>query len=143
MNSVKSQKEFKRQIMTSVKIRHHPQLVTLIGVCQHQKYLYIINQYCNGVRLIIIQSTLFDLLHEENDPIPWNTRISMAKQIAKGMVFLHTNYPPIIHRDLKSLKQLLLYSAFFQSTNMMSIILIQLRSKQLISDYQETTPQPI
>jgi len=28
----------------------------------------------------------------------------MAKQIAKGMLFLHTNDPPIIHRDLKSLK---------------------------------------
>ena len=42
--------------MTSVRIRHHPQLVTLIGVSEQDKYFYIINEYCNG-------STLFDLLH--------------------------------------------------------------------------------
>lgn len=29
--------------MTSVKIRHHPQLVTLIGVAQHDNYYYIIS----------------------------------------------------------------------------------------------------
>lgn len=29
--------------MTSVKIRHHPQLVTLIGVAQHENYYYIIS----------------------------------------------------------------------------------------------------
>lgn len=32
----------------------------------------------------------------------------MAKQIARGMIFLHTNDPPIIHRDLKSLNVLLI-----------------------------------
>jgi len=34
-------------------------------------------------------------------------KLSIAKQIAKGMLFLHTNDPPIIHRDLKSLNVLL------------------------------------
>lgn len=29
--------------MTSVRIRHHPQLVTLIGVAQHDNFYYIIN----------------------------------------------------------------------------------------------------
>lgn len=42
--------------MTSVKIRHHPQLVTLIGVAQHETYYYIISEYCHG-------ATLFDILH--------------------------------------------------------------------------------
>lgn len=42
--------------MTSVKIRHHPQLVTLIGVSQHDNYYYIISEYCHG-------ATLFDVLH--------------------------------------------------------------------------------
>lgn len=88
--------------MTSVRIRHHPQLVTLIGVSEHDKYFYIINEYCNG-------STLFDLLHESQDRLPWPCRINIAKQIAKGMLFLHTNDPPIIHRDLKSLKYFMYY----------------------------------
>lgn len=51
-NLSRSEKEFKREIMTSVKIRHHPQLVTLIGVSEHDKYFYIINEFCNGVILI-------------------------------------------------------------------------------------------
>lgn len=70
--------------MTSVKIRHHPQLVTLIGVAQHDNYFYIISEYCHG-------ATLFDILHESQVPLTWRTRINIAKQIAKGMVFLHTN----------------------------------------------------
>jgi len=53
--------------MTSVKIRHHPQLVTLIGVCQHDQYFYIINEFCNGVILTLSKSTLFDLFHESNE----------------------------------------------------------------------------
>jgi hypothetical protein len=34
----------------------------------------------------------------------WKVKISVAMQIAQGMLFLHTNTPPTIHRDLKSLK---------------------------------------
>lgn len=50
-NLSRSEKEFKREIMTSVKTRHHPQLVTLIGVSEHDGYFYIINEFCNGVRM--------------------------------------------------------------------------------------------
>lgn len=42
-------KEFRREIMTSVKIRHHPNLVTLIGIAEFNHEYYIINEYCNGV----------------------------------------------------------------------------------------------
>lgn len=52
----------------------------------------------------IIQATLFDFLHESEHNISMKVKLSIAKQIAKGMLFLHTNDPPIIHRDLKSLK---------------------------------------
>lgn len=41
--------------MTSVKIRHHPNLVTLIGIAEYQNEYYIINEFCNGV------NNLFDL----------------------------------------------------------------------------------
>ncbi len=83
--------------MTSVKIRNHPQLVTLLGVAEHKNEYYIINEYCYGF-------TLFDLLHQSSVTLPWKIRLSIAKQIAKGIIYLHTNEPPIIHRDLKSLK---------------------------------------
>lgn len=86
--------------MTSVKIRHHPNLVTLIGIAEYQNEYYIINEFCNG-------ATLFDFLHESNHIISMKVKLSIAKQIARGMLFLHTNDPPIIHRDLKSLNILL------------------------------------
>jgi serine/threonine protein kinase len=90
--------------MTSVKIRHHPNLVTLIGIAEFQNEYYIINEFCNGVSNLIIQATLFDFLHESNHTVSIKVKLSIAKQIARGMLFLHTNDPPIIHRDLKSLK---------------------------------------
>ena len=33
--------------------------------------------------------------------------MKFCKDIANGMKYLHVIYPPIIHRDLKSLKQFL------------------------------------
>ena len=35
----------------------------------------------------------------------------MSKDIAKGMIYLHSLQPPIIHRDLKSLKYVLFFFA--------------------------------
>lgn len=77
-------------------MRPHCNLVTLIGVAENNQ-LYIISEYCYG-------GTLFSLLHESKSLISWQTKIEMARQIAQGMLFLHMNSPPIIHRDLKSLK---------------------------------------
>ena len=35
-------------------------------------------------------------------PLPWVRRVSMAFDAAKGMQYLHSRQPPVIHRDLKS-----------------------------------------
>jgi serine/threonine protein kinase len=59
--------------------------------------MYIVSEFCHG-------GTLFELLHETKIPVLWANKVSIAKQIAKGMLFLHSNQPPTIHRDLKSLK---------------------------------------
>ncbi len=58
----------------------------------------IITELCSG-------GTLFHILHQnKNLVIIWELRVKMLIDIAVGMNFLHTNSPPIIHRDLKSLK---------------------------------------
>jgi serine/threonine protein kinase len=48
---------------------------------------------------------LFDLLHKRANitPLSWSQKLSLALEIAKGMLSLHEMNPPIIHRDLKSL----------------------------------------
>lgn len=48
---------------------------------------------------------MFELLHKKHSiKVPWLHRIHMCKHIAQGMIYLHSLEPPVIHRDLKSLK---------------------------------------
>jgi len=89
--------EFQRELMTCMKLRPHTNLVSLIGVAENLSQLYIISEYCYG-------GTLFSLLHESKAMLSWQQKIEIARQMAQGMLFLHTSSPPIIHRDLKSLK---------------------------------------
>lgn len=91
-------KEFQREISTLVKLRPHQNLVSFMGVAQNDNEFYIITEFCAG-------GTLFDLLHKKKtQALNWKQRIKMCKDIAQGMLYLHTCLPPIIHRDLKSLK---------------------------------------
>ncbi len=54
-----------------------------------------------------------ELLQNEESVIDWSLRLRLAKDIAKGVAFLHSCSPPIVHRDLKSPNVLvLLLSAF-------------------------------
>jgi serine/threonine protein kinase len=43
-----------------------------------------------------------ELLQNEESVIDWSLRLRLAKDIAKGVAFLHSCSPPIVHRDLKS-----------------------------------------
>ena len=42
-----------------------------------------------------------------NEKLTWNQKIKIALDIARGLNYLHTLNPPIIHRDLKSLNILI------------------------------------
>lgn len=37
-----------------------------------------------------------------DDKIPWTLRWNIALDIAKGLFYLHSFQPPIVHRDLRS-----------------------------------------
>jgi len=76
----------------------HRNIVSLIGVCN--KPLSMILEYCNG-------GNLFNWLRDESRNKEINQedfleREKFALDIAKGMQYLHSTTPPIIHRDLKS-----------------------------------------
>ena len=49
------------------------------------------------------QGSLFDCLHVNDLPISWMNRVYIAKDIVKGMRFLHSNN--FIHRDLKVIEK--------------------------------------
>jgi len=91
-------KDFEREISALMKLRPHQNLVSLMGVSLHDNDVCIITEFCAG-------GTLFEWLHEKkNFSITWKQKVKMAMDIACGMNYLHTCNPPIMHRDLKSLK---------------------------------------
>ncbi len=45
---------------------------------------------------------LHSFIVDEKKPINWPLRMKIAMDIAKGMDFLHSSTPPVVHRDLKS-----------------------------------------
>ena len=93
----KTLKEFDREVNFLVNIRH-PNLLTFMGICLEDP-LSIITEYCSG-------GTLFSLLHSRKDVfVSWQQKLSILKEIAKGMLFLHSRN--FIHRDLKSLNILM------------------------------------
>ena len=93
-------KEYKNEIVALTMIRH-PNLIIFMGTMLEDNNLCIVTEYCKG-------GTLFDLLHKKkNINLPWNLRLRILIDISKGMNFLHTNNPQIIHSDLKSLNILM------------------------------------
>ncbi|XP_050216749.1 serine/threonine-protein kinase EDR1 isoform X2 [Mercurialis annua] len=48
------------------------------------------------------RGSLYRLLHRPNHLLDEKRRMRMALDVAKGMNYLHTSHPPIVHRDLKT-----------------------------------------
>ncbi|KAJ0037836.1 hypothetical protein Pint_23869 [Pistacia integerrima] len=72
-----------------------PRLVNLLGFSNDSKdRLLVVEFMSNG--------TLYDVLHSNHRPLNWGRRIRLALQVAKAIEILHSEKPPIIHRDIKS-----------------------------------------
>jgi len=76
------------EIMTKLS---HPNVLHLYGVCI--KPYCIIMPYMSG-------GSLYDLLHDDKQELPWSKKIELAFDIGKGILYLHDR--SILHRDLKS-----------------------------------------
>jgi serine/threonine protein kinase len=102
LNSAQKSKftlEFEREIAAMTGLRH-PNLVLFMGAVVKPQ-MAIVFELCGG-------DTLFKLLHQSRDVmLSWTQRLQMAKDVARGMQYLHSLRPPVLHRDLKSLNLLL------------------------------------
>lgn len=87
-----AQKNFLKEVAV-LRSLHHVNVLRFIGVLYKEQRLHLVTEYIAG-------GTLSDLIHDVQQPLPWEQRVSFAKDIATGMAYLHSMN--IIHRDLNS-----------------------------------------
>ncbi|KDD73320.1 protein tyrosine kinase [Helicosporidium sp. ATCC 50920] len=75
----------------------HPNIVGFLGLCTTPPC--VASEYC-------ARGSLTDVLRRARSGagggLDWARRLSMALDAAKGMLYLHSHSPAIVHRDLKS-----------------------------------------
>ena len=76
-------------------ILRHPNVLQLFGCSLTAQAIWIVSELCS-------LGSLRQVLDDRERAIPMEVRLSLALQVAEGMSYLHTQDPPIIHRDLKS-----------------------------------------
>jgi len=77
----------------------HPNLLKTFEVTTKSPFL-IVTEYCEG-------GSLCDCVHRSSVPLSWRQRLKVLVDVAKGMEYLHSRNPRILHRDLKSCNVLL------------------------------------
>jgi len=66
-----------------------------MGTSQTEDHYYIITEYMSRRSLDLV-------LKDTNITLDLKTKLKIAIDIAKGLSFLHSLNPPILHRDLKT-----------------------------------------
>ncbi|XP_015883854.3 probable leucine-rich repeat receptor-like protein kinase At1g68400 isoform X2 [Ziziphus jujuba] len=99
--------------MSGLSKKEFVQQMQLLGSLRHENLVQIISFYYSKEEKLIISEfvpngSLFELLHENRGvgrvPLKWETRLSIIKDIAKGLAFLHQSLPShkVPHANLKS-----------------------------------------
>lgn len=83
-------------IMTQL---HHPSIVQFFGITLFPAA--VVTEFCERGSLTAVLQ-LAGTSPERAAELTWSRRISLAADCVRGMLFLHSRSPPIVHRDLKS-----------------------------------------
>ncbi|KAH6792375.1 Protein kinase superfamily protein [Perilla frutescens var. hirtella] len=86
--------QFKCEIEIMLRLRH-PNVVLFMGAVTRPPHMSILTEF-------LPRGSLYKLLHRPSIQIDEKRRIKMALDVAKGMNYLHTSHPIIVHRDLKT-----------------------------------------
>ncbi|KAH9296134.1 hypothetical protein KI387_039722 [Taxus chinensis] len=73
----------------------HPNVVLFMGAITRAPNLSIVTEF-------LPRGSLYRLIHRPNNQLDVKKRLRMALDVAKGMNYLHSSTPVIVHRDLKS-----------------------------------------
>uniref|UniRef100_A0A7S1ILY5 Protein kinase domain-containing protein n=1 Tax=Eutreptiella gymnastica TaxID=73025 RepID=A0A7S1ILY5_9EUGL len=85
---------FKREVKMLSSMRHE-HIVLFRGACIDVPNLCIVTE-------LMCRGNLYNLLHDDDMDMPWKLRMRWTRDIARGMNYLHTLEPAVVHRDLKS-----------------------------------------
>lgn len=89
--------EVQNEAQRMVSLRH-PNIVIFMGCCLEPNNSFIVSQYCE-------RGSLYDLLHDYGQSpsdLSWVCRLRLAVGATRGLLYLHSASPPLIHRDIKS-----------------------------------------
>ncbi|XP_057729666.1 serine/threonine-protein kinase EDR1-like [Arachis stenosperma] len=86
--------QFKSEVEIMLRLRH-PNIVLFMGAITRPPHLSILTEF-------LPRGSLYGLLRNPKFQLNDKRRLRMAVDVAKGMNYLHTSHPPIVHRDLKS-----------------------------------------
>ncbi|CAI5992518.1 unnamed protein product [Closterium sp. NIES-64] len=102
----------KVEVLARARHRYLVNLLCKVEVLARARHRYLVNLlgYCvgKGERILVYEylsnGTLFDRLHRpELEPLPWETRVSIAVNIACALEYLHHGVsPPLVHRAVTS-----------------------------------------
>ncbi|GMI81394.1 MAPKKK delta-1 [Hibiscus trionum] len=86
--------QFKCEVEIMLRLRH-PNVVLFMGAVTRPPHFSILTEY-------LPRGSLYTLLHRAIPQLDERRRMRMALDVAKGMNYLHTSQPTIVHRDLKT-----------------------------------------
>eukprot|EP00249_Psilotum_nudum_P022895 c28683_g3_i1 orf=411-3836(+) len=87
--------EFRSEVRIMRRLRH-PNVVLFMGAVTRSPNLSIVTEF-------LPRGSLYRLIHRPNSQLDdERRRMRMALDVAKGMNYLHSSTPVIVHRDLKS-----------------------------------------
>lgn len=76
-------------------ILRHPNVLQLFGCSLTAQAIWIVSELCS-------LGSLRQIIDDHERVLTVEMRLNLALQVAEGMMYLHNQVPPIIHRDLKS-----------------------------------------
>ncbi|KAG6957675.1 hypothetical protein JG687_00009839 [Phytophthora cactorum] len=78
----------------------HPNVVMFMGVMVHPEFVGLVMELCP-------KGSVYSVIHNDDVKIDWSLLLRMMVDSSRGMHFLHSSKPPILHRDLKSVNLLI------------------------------------
>ena len=102
----------------------HPHIVQFMGVC------YLPGSKLPSLIMERMETSLHNLL-ESGTELPLSLKRALLLDVAKGLYYLHSHSPPIIHRDLTATNVLLNSSLVAKITDLGVARIIDLRPDQL------------